>query len=117
MPPKGVNESSIELTAPQPVAVVDTAKRQEGTTPNLTSLPSMLPPGCMAVNVCETPNLVNAGFPFDSAQMQKPRKTAKIRTIATRIASPCLLSFTMLPKTRHRGDRDEEHSDVLQQVG
>ena len=35
----------MESTAPQDVAVVATAKVYQGTTPNLTSLPSMLPPG------------------------------------------------------------------------
>ena len=40
MPPSGVKESCIELTAPQLVSVVTVAKSAEFATPNRTSLPS-----------------------------------------------------------------------------
>src|SRR6202046_1981203 len=43
IPPSGVNESCIELTAPQLVSVVTVANSAEFATPNRTSLPSRLP--------------------------------------------------------------------------
>ena len=44
MPPSGVNESCMLLTAPQLVSVVTVAQSAELAMPKRTSLPSMLPP-------------------------------------------------------------------------
>src|ERR1039458_9485569 len=62
-PPSGVNESCIEFTAPQEVVVVTAANNAELTTPKRVSLPSMLPPDCVADAVWSTPSLVSAGLP------------------------------------------------------
>ena len=43
-PPSGVNESCMELTAPQEASVVTVANRAERAMPKRISLPSMLPP-------------------------------------------------------------------------
>ena len=48
MPPSGVNESCILLTAPQLASVVTVAKSAELAMPKRASLPSMLPPGHIA---------------------------------------------------------------------
>ena len=50
-PPSGVNESCIELTEPFDAAVVAVAHSAELAMPKRVSLPSMLPPGCVAVVV------------------------------------------------------------------
>ena len=50
-PPSGVNESCIELTEPFEAAVVAVAQSAELTMPKRVSLPSMLPPACVAVAV------------------------------------------------------------------
>ena len=47
-PPSGVNESCIELTEPFEAAVVAEAHSAEFAMPKRTSLPSMLPPDCVA---------------------------------------------------------------------
>ncbi len=55
MPPSGVNESCMPLTAPQLASVVVVAKSAVDAIPKRTSLPSMLPPGCMALVCWSTP--------------------------------------------------------------
>ena len=60
MPPSGVRESCMVLTAPQEVPVVETAKRELPARPKRVSFPSMLMP-------C-TPSLATSGLPLDSAQ-------------------------------------------------
>ena len=44
-----MNESCMPLTAPQLVSVVMVANSAELAIPNRTSLPSMLPPACVAL--------------------------------------------------------------------
>ncbi len=48
-PPSGVKLSCIELTAPHEVSVVTVAQSADSTIPKRISLPSMLPPLCVAV--------------------------------------------------------------------
>ena len=52
MPPSGVSESCMVLTAPQLASVVMVAKSEDWETPKRTSLPSMLPAGAVEVPVC-----------------------------------------------------------------
>ena len=47
-PPSGVYESCIEFTDPFEAAVVADAHSAESAMPKRTSLPSMLPPACVA---------------------------------------------------------------------
>ena len=56
MPPSGVKESCIALTAPHEAAVVMAANRPEASMPKRTSLPSMLPPACIALAAWSTPS-------------------------------------------------------------
>ena len=64
MPPSGVNESCMALTQPQLASVVIVAKSAESAIPKRTSLPSMLPPGCVALAFWSMPcsNGIAAGF-------------------------------------------------------
>ena len=55
IPPSGVNESCMPFTAPQLASVVVVAKSAVDAMPKRTSLPSMLPPGCMALVCWSTP--------------------------------------------------------------
>ena len=55
MPPSGVKLSCMLLTAPQLASVVMVAKSALSAMPLRTSLPSMLPPGAVAVRVCCAP--------------------------------------------------------------
>ena len=97
-PPGGINESCIELTAPQDVTVVTTENNADGTTPNLISLPSIFPPGWREVEFWSIPNGVNAGLPFISDQMVIPTSGTKIIVIAIRMAIPFLADPIILPK-------------------
>ena len=56
MPPSGVNESCMALTAPQEAAVVTAANSAEAVMPKRVSLPSMLPPACSALALWSTPS-------------------------------------------------------------
>ena len=67
MPASGMNESCIELTEPFDAEVVATAHSAELATPKRTSLPSMLPPGLVALATWSTPSLVSTGLPGASA--------------------------------------------------
>ena len=69
-----MNESCIELTAPQDVTVVTTENNADCTTPNLISFPSIFPPGWKRVEFWSIPKGVNAGLPFTSDQMAIPGK-------------------------------------------
>ena len=97
-PPSGVKESCMLFTAPQEAPVVMVANRAELTMPKRVSLPSMLPPGCVAEMVWSTPNAVKAGLPCCSADSATARKPRNNIVMATRIAQPWRVSPTMLPK-------------------
>jgi len=49
MPPSGVNESCMALTAPHEAAVVMVANNADAAIPKRVSLPSMFPPACKAL--------------------------------------------------------------------
>jgi len=55
MPPSGVSESCMVLTAPQLASVVMVEKSEDWETPKRTSLPSMLPPGAVKLPLCAAP--------------------------------------------------------------
>ena len=61
-----MNESCIELTEPFDAEVVATAHSAELATPKRTSLPSMLPPGFVAVATGSVPSAVSTGLPAPS---------------------------------------------------
>src|ERR1035441_8783997 len=96
-PPSGVNESCIEFTAPQEVVVVTAANNAELTTPKRVSLPSMLPPDCVADAVWSTPSLASAGLPAVSDHTATDIKVTNTTAIAAKIAQPWRLSPTILP--------------------
>src|SRR6202008_1069880 len=86
IPPSGVNESCMLLTAPQLASVVTVAKRAELAMPKRTSFPSMFPPECSAVGVRSAP--ASSGFPADSAQYAQVTPTRKRKAIAAQTAQP-----------------------------
>ena len=65
MPPMGVSESCMLLTAPQEVPVVATVKRLLPAMPKRTSFPSML--------ILCTPSLATSGLPLLSAHCRTPK--------------------------------------------
>ena len=67
MPASGIIESCIELTEPFDADVVATAHSAELATPKRTSLPSMLPPGLVALATWSTPALASTGLPGASS--------------------------------------------------
>ena len=83
-----MNESCMELTAPQDVTVVTTENHAEGTIPNRTSFPSMFPPGWRARGSWSIPRGVNAGFPPSSDQIAIPASGRKMMVMAIRRAMP-----------------------------
>src|SRR6266536_2805888 len=80
-PPSAVNESCIELTAPQEASVVTVANSAELKMPNRTSFPSMLPPA--------TPRLWWIGLPFASAHQHNSTPPTKRINIAVQTVQPC----------------------------
>ena len=80
-PPSAVNESCIELTAPQEASVVTVANSAELKIPNRTSFPSMLPPA--------TPRLWWIGLPFASAHQHNSTPPTKRINIAAQTVQPC----------------------------
>src|SRR6202046_3936605 len=92
IPPSGVNESCMELTAPQLVSVVTVANNAEVATPNRTSFPSRFPVGCGAAPGCCEPccaAAVTSGFPRASAQYAVLTPAKKSKAIAAHTAHPC----------------------------
>src|SRR5260370_18681397 len=91
IPPSGVNESCMELTAPQLVSVVTVANSAEFTTPNRTSLPSRLPTVCKADDECCEPCCaasVSKEFPRASAQYAVLTPARNGKAIAAHTAHP-----------------------------
>ena len=97
-PPSGVYESCIELTEPFEAAVVAVAQSAESASPKRTSLPSMLPPGFVSLEIWFTPNAPIFGLPDDSAAYATNIIGIKIMNIAARTAQPWRVSPTILPK-------------------
>src|SRR5437764_15223878 len=94
-PPRGENESCIELTEPLEAAVVAEAQTAEFTMPRRVSFPSMFPPGCTSDAVCWIPSLASAGLRACSADAHITISGTRITTIAARSAHPGRLSPTI----------------------
>ena len=95
MPPSGVKESCMALTAPHDAAVVTAANNPESAMPKRASLPSMLP------SEGSTPRCVSSGLPCCSKWMAAPASTTNSRVIAVSTAQPWRWSPTMRPKAKH----------------
>ena len=85
-PPRGVKESCQPLMAPQLASVVTVANSALLAIPKRTSLPSMLPPGCIAVALWSVP--ANRGFPRASAQYATVTPAKNKTAIAAHTAHP-----------------------------
>jgi hypothetical protein len=80
MPPSGVSESCIELTAPQEVPAVADANIEVPASPKRVSFPSMLMP-------C-TPSFATSGLPPLSAQYKVPIAMIRMASMTARRAHP-----------------------------
>ena len=96
-PPSGVNESCMPLTAPQLASVVTVANSAELAMPKRTSLPSMLPPGCSALDRLIGAGRVSSGLPRASAQYAVVTPARNRNAIAAQTAQPCLREPVMSP--------------------
>ena len=67
-PASGSRLSCMLLTAPQEASVVMVVNSAELAMPKRTSLPSMLPPGCVSLATWSTWNGAKAGLPCDSTE-------------------------------------------------
>ena len=94
MPPSAVKLSCIALTAPQEAAVVMTENRALAAIPKRTSLPSILPP--------VVPSAWRTGLPAAYCQYVTVTPATNSTSIAARIAQPCRLLPTALPKHQVR---------------
>ena len=65
--------------------------------PQMTDLPSMLPPAWVDELVWSTPAAARAGLPACSAPMEMPVAPIRSSAIAAPIASPCLMLPTQRP--------------------
>ena len=93
-----MNESCIELTEPFDAEVVATAHSAELATPKRASLPSMLPPGLVAVATWSTPSVVSTGLPaLLRAHSRAASSATKMSVIAASRAQPWRVSPTILP--------------------
>ncbi|CAM3770963.1 hypothetical protein POHY109586_22550 [Polaromonas hydrogenivorans] len=101
MPPSGVKESCMAITAPHEAAVVMTANRLEALMPKRVSLPSMLPPACRVLTAWSTPKGVNSGLPACSAGVMATTAMTNITVIAASTAQPWRRSPTSRPKAKH----------------
>ncbi len=96
-----VNESCIPLTAPHEAAVVITANREVEAMPKRVSLLSMLPPGASSPAMLVSwlaPAVVRSGLPSCSATVVMATPTKKSTLMAEKIAQPCFVFPTILPK-------------------
>ena len=100
-PPSGVNESCVAFTAPQLAAVVIVAKSVDALMPKRASLPSMLPPGWVALAAWSTPSAASAGLPCCSNTVAGTAKATNSSVIVASTAHPWRRSPTMRPKTKH----------------
>ena len=96
-PPSGVNESCMPMTAPQDAAVVMAANKAVAAMPKRASLPSMLPPGCVALALWSAPSAASSGLPCCSCEMTTTTATTKMAVIAASTAQPWRGSPTMRP--------------------
>ncbi len=85
------------FTAPHEAAVVMAANNPVAAMPKRASLPSMLPPGCVALTDWSAPSWVSSGLPCCSCAVTTTTETTKITVIAARTAQPWRGSPTMRP--------------------
>src|SRR5882672_8930990 len=91
-PPSGLSESCIVLTAPQDVAVVPAAKKEELSSPKRTSLPSRLP------SAGSTPSAVSLGLACDSEDQTVSTPASRTIIITAHTAQPWRRFRTLWPK-------------------
>ena len=96
-PPIGVKLSWNTFTDPFDEPVVAPAHVPEAEGPKRTSLPSMLPPGWVALTVCVTPTRFSCGLPCDSKPTATPIETVISKNIDPKITQPNRLLFTRTP--------------------
>ena len=94
VPPIGVNESCMQLTAPVDVPVVAAAKTPHEEAPKRISLPSMLPPDWSTEIDWSMPKRVSSGLPFCSANTAIDAITTRISDITASSRRDCRLSLT-----------------------
>ncbi len=93
-----MNESCIALTEPFDADVVATAHSAELATPKRTSLPSMLPPGLVAVATWSAPSLVEHRVARALAARRPTTSSGtNMSVIAASSAQPCRVSPIILP--------------------
>ena len=90
-----MNESCIELTAPQLASVVTVAYSAEFAIPKRTSLPSILPPDCVVLARWSTP--CSKGFPLASAAYAHITAVTNSTAIAAHTAQPCCCEPVIRP--------------------
>src|SRR5271166_1569528 len=103
IPPSGVNESCMELTAPQLVSVVTVANSAELATPNRTSFPSRFPEACRAAAGCFElccAAAVTKGLPRASAQYAVLTPATNSKAIADHTAHPCRGEPVIFPNVK-----------------
>src|SRR5581483_4369985 len=91
-PPSAVNESCMELIAPQEAAVVMAANRAELKMRKRTSLPPTLPPAAA------TPSWWWIGFPAASAHQQTRAPARNNIIIADQTDQPCAWFLVIRPR-------------------
>ena len=79
----------MQSTAPVDVPVVDAAKTPHVDGPKRTSLPSMLPPVCVADWLWSAPTAVSRGLPFCSTIAVATENTIQNANITTSSTRPC----------------------------
>lgn len=72
----------------------------EPTIPKRDSLPSILPPAWRSVLVSTYSLAINTVFPHSSDTATETKDITNTINIATKIANPCFLSLTVLPKVK-----------------
>ena len=102
-PPSGVNESCDEFTDPVVVLVELEPCIALAAAPKRTSLPSMLPPGFVAVAVCVAPAAVIRGLPLVSRSCAPTMGSAQNASITAKTAQPLALVADHLPERVRRG--------------
>src|ERR1700722_11376174 len=106
IPPSGVKESCMELTAPQLVSVVTVANNAEFASPKRTSFPSMLPVDCAGDTRDDAwyAAVVTSGFPCASAQYAVLTPARKSSAIAAQTAQPCRGEPVIFPSVKVKAE-------------
>ncbi len=85
--------------------------------PKRVSLPSMLPPACMALAAWSTPKGGSNGLPACSAGMMAITASTNITVIAASTAQPWRRSPTIAAESEAQCRRDQEDREHLHEVG